>query len=243
MDHECISQTQVWFRQSRSFTNTHSLVCIYEGPLTHTHTYHIHFIKRKFSVLDLHLPTHNISLSECKHKLLHSHTLTHPLCLTALTLCLTSFRICRNRNVCFTIGVSGSTWFSLVPLEGTRSGECLPPAVVCSVALFQSTQWIYPSAIHPQLTLNHRGFSRQVSWAETMFFVVVKSREEMLVMSYFGGWGCWQVVWVSAPLQKCEKCAGDGDNLWLSAVYTPLLGPMFPYYVNLIVRIYSCAQI
>lgn len=50
-------------------------------------------------------------------------------------------------------------------------------------------------------------------------------------MGYF--WGGWQEVWVSAPLKKCEKCAGDSYYLWLSAVYTPLLGPMVPYEVAL----------
>lgn len=60
-----------------------------------------------------------------------------------------------------------------------------------------------------------------------IFFV--KGEDEMLVMSYFGGWGCWRVVWVSAR----EKCAADGDNVCLSAVYTSLLGPMLPYEVTL----------
>ena len=38
-----------------------------------------------------------------------------------------------------------------------------------------------------------------------------------------GSFGCL------LQLKKCEKCAGDCDYLWLSAVHTPLLGPMVPY--------------
>ncbi len=49
-------------------------------------------------------------------------------------------------------------------------------------------------------------------------------------MSYFGEF--WEVgggVWVSAPLKKCEKCAGDCDYLWLSAAYALIRshGPVF----------------
>lgn len=56
----------------------------------------------------------------------------------------------------------------------------------------------------------------------------------MLVMSYFRVLGeVGEGVWVSAPRKKCEKCAGDCDYLWLSAVYTPLLGPVVPYQVAL----------
>lgn len=42
-------------------------------------------------------------------------------------------------------------------------------------------------------------------------------------MSYFRGVvEAGEGVWVTAALEKCEKCAGDCDYSWLSAAHAPL---------------------
>lgn len=94
-----------------------------------------------------------------------THTQTHTPCVSQA--CLTSSRICHHCTGPFTIGVPGSALPDSVESGG---GNGFHRLVAQHTLFFQSRQSIHPSAVRPQLPLNHPWgfFPRQVSGSETM---------------------------------------------------------------------------